>query len=293
MVGHNRWRQSAVRIAIRRAVARWLPPAQGEGLRVLVYHRVRPDADDPRSVTPARFKEHLLTLRDGGWQVVSLSTVLAHLDGTATLPPKAVLLTFDDGYADLYDWAAPILADLQMPACIFMLARYVGKCERTYSEANYPPAPFLTAAQLRDLRDAGIDIGSHGLSHVPLAFLSPKEAWQEVTLSKQLLSDLLGAEVRAFSYPWGRVGDFGSEHVEMVEQAGYAAAFTMLHGVNAPPMQRFLLRRCHVYPFDEPMTLRAIVEGRFDAWCLKNLPVRQWLRRLRKFPTPETKDGNS
>lgn len=287
------WRQSLVRVMLRRAAARWLPPAKANGLRVLAYHRVRPDADDPRSVTPALFRSHLTTLRDGGWRVVSLSTVLAHLNGNAPLPPKAVLLTFDDGYADLYEWAAPLLSEFQMPACIFMLARYVGKRGQTYSEAHYPEAPFLTAAQLRDLHRAGIEIGSHGLWHVPLALLTLKEAWKEVSLSKQLLSDLLGDEVRAFSYPWGRAGDFGQEHVTMVERAGYAAAFTMLHGVNLPPLQRFLLRRCHVYPFDDPVTFRAILEGRFDGWCLKNLPVRQWLRRLRKSPTHGTKVGKS
>lgn len=280
-------RQSLFRILLRKMAATCLPPNRvANGLRILVYHRVRPDADDPRSVTPQRFREHLSILK-AHWRVVSLDEVLAAVKGQRLLPEGAVLITFDDGYADLYDWAMPFLQEMHLPAIVFMLARYVGQVGRTYSEAKYPEAPFLSAAQLREMQRAGIEIGSHGLWHVPLITLPPKEAEREVTLSKAILSDLLGAPIRAFSYPWGRAGDFSDEHVAMVKRAGYEAAFTMLHGVNLPPFDPFRFRRCHVYPFDENGTFQAILEGRFDLWCLKNLPLwnrrKQWKRALKKF----------
>ncbi len=280
-------RQSPIRIFLRRLVAHCsLPHFVQGGLRVLVYHRVRPDADDPRSVTPQRFREHLMVLRDG-WRVVSLDEVLAAVQGKQPLPERAVLINFDDGYADLYDHAMPLLQEFQFPAVVFMLARYVGRVGRTYSEANYPEAPFLSAAQLREMQRAGIEIGSHGLWHVPLSHLPLKEAEKEVRLSKEILSDLLGTPVRSFSYPWGRAGDFFPEHVRMVEQTGYQLAFTMLHGVNRAPFDRFQMRRCHVYPWDDPKLFAAILEGRFDPWCLKNSPLwrrpKAWWRRLKKF----------
>ena len=283
-------RQSPLRIFLRQLVAHYFPPRSVVGgLRVLVYHRVRPDADDPRSVTPQRFREHLTVLRDDGWQVVGLDEVITAVQNNHPFPKRAVLISFDDGYADLYDYAFPLLQEFRFPAVVFMLARYVGRVGRTYSEANYPEAPFLTAAQLREMQRAGIEIGSHGLWHVPLAHLSSKEAEQEVQLSKEILSDLLGAPVRAFSYPWGRAGDFSEAHVRMVERAGYQLAFTMVHGFNPPPYERFRLRRCHVYPWDTVPLFTAILEGRFDGWCLKNSKLwqhpRRWLRRLRKSLT--------
>ncbi len=282
-------RQSPIRIFLRHLAGRYLPARIPKGgLRVLVYHRVRPDADDPRSVTPQRFREHLTVLKDK-WIVVSLDEVLEAVSGRQPLPERAVLITFDDGYSDLYEHAFPLLQEFGFPAVVFMLARYVGKIGRTYSEANYPEAPFLSAGQLREMKRAGIEVGSHGLWHVPLARLSPKEAEKEVRESKGILSNLLGMEVVAFSYPWGRAGDFSDEHVVMVKRAGYEAAFTMLHGINVPPFDRFRFRRCHVYPFDEDGTFQAILEGRFDLWCLKNSPLwskrRQWKRTLKKFLT--------
>lgn len=280
-------RQSRLRIGFRKLAAVCLPPQRAfYGLRVLTYHRVRPDADDPRSVTPIRFREHLSLLKDG-WRVVSLEEVLQALDGGAPLPERAVLITFDDGYADLYDYALPLLAEFGMPAVVFMLARYVGKVGRTYSEANYPEAPFLRASQLREMQAAGIEIGSHGLWHIPLSHLPQKEAEKEVFLSRQILSELLGRPVRSFSYPWGRAGDFTDEHVAMVAQAGYDIAFTMLHGFNAFPLDRFRMRRCHVYPFDDGQLFQAILEGRFDRWCLKNSALWQlpkcWWRRWKSL----------
>lgn len=286
-------RQSALRVWLRYTGAVCLPPRKVKGgLRVLTYHRVRPDADDPRSVTPQRFREHLQLLRTH-WRVVSLSEVLQAIEGNKPLPDRAVLLTFDDGYADLYEYALPLLQEFCCPAVVFMLARYVGKRGRTYSEAHYPEARFLSATQLREMRQVGIEIGSHGLWHVPLVSLTPQRAWEEISESKALLSDLLGEEVRAFSYPWGRAGDFSDEHVTMVAKAGYQIAFTMLHGINVPPFQRLTLRRCHVYPWDKKRTFLAILEGRFDGWCLKNSPLwnhrRQLLRQwLGKFPMSET-----
>lgn len=263
-------RQSPLRIWLRQAVAFCSPPKIVNGsLRVITYHRVRPDADDPRSITPQRFREHLTALKEN-WRVVNLDEVIAAIDGEKPLPERAVLITFDDGYADLYDYAMPLLSEFNFPATIFMLARYVGRIGRTYSEANYPEAPFLSASQLREMDKAGVEIGSHGLWHVPLSHLTLKEAEKEVCESKRLLSEILGKEIRAFSYPWGRAGDFKNEHVKMVARAGYQAAFTMLHGVNKPPFDRFKLRRCHVYPWDDRRLFKAVLEGRFDGWCLKN-----------------------
>lgn len=277
-------RQSPLRIWLRRIVAVYLPPRViNGGLRVLTYHRVRPDADDPRSITPQRFREHLTVLKEG-WRIVSLDEVLAAIEGDKPLPDKAVLITFDDGYADLYDYAMPLLSEFKFPAVVFMLARYVGRIGRTYSEANYPEAPFLSAMQLREMNEAGIEIGSHGLWHVPLSHLPLKEAEKEVRDSKQILSEILGKEVRAFSYPWGRAGDFSDEHVKMVARVGYRIAFTMLHGLNSPPFHRFRLRRCHVYPWDDASLFKAILEGRFDGWCLKNSVLwNQRKRLLRKL----------
>lgn len=282
-------RRSPLRIWLRYMGAVCLPPRSvNGGLRVLTYHRIRPDANDLRSISPQLFRRHLEILK-ANWNVISLDEVLAAARGEKPLPERSVLITFDDGYADLYRYAFPLLQEFGFKAVIFMLARYVGRVGRTYSEANYPEAPFLSIAQLREMSQEDIEIGSHGLWHVPLVHLPPKEAEEEVKESKRILSDLLGFEIRAFSYPWGRAGDFRKEHVAMVEDAGYEIAFTMLHGFNHLPFERFKMRRCHVYPWDVERTFNAVLEGRFDGWCLKNSVL--WNRRkelkklLRRFLT--------
>lgn len=289
------FRKSPVRIVGRRLVGRFFPtrPESRKGVRVLAYHRVRPDADDPRSLPPHLFRCHLEILKEEGWQVIGLGDLLRSLGDGMGLPERAILLTFDDGYADFYEFAAPIIQGEGMTATLFMLAGYIGRCARTYSEADYPKDQFLSAEQLRDLHRAGIEIGSHGLSHVPLAKLPFPEAEREIALSRDLLSDLLGAPVRAFSFPWGRRGDFLPRHILAVAAAGYEVAFTMLHGVNFPPLPRFFLFRCHVYPWDDPKTFRGILEGRFDRWCVKNWLVPRLREPGKPSPMSEGNGGRS
>jgi len=113
------FRKSSLRVWLRYMGAVCLPPRAVNGsLRVLTYHCVRPDADDLRSVTPKVFREHLEILK-AGWNVVSIDDVLAAIKGEKPLPERAVLITFDDGYADLYDHAIPLRSRIWLPSGCF------------------------------------------------------------------------------------------------------------------------------------------------------------------------------
>jgi peptidoglycan/xylan/chitin deacetylase (PgdA/CDA1 family) len=110
-------------------------------LTILAYHRVLPtDALESYpfdreliSATPAQFESQMLYLRRH-MHPVPLSAVLAHLEGSSVLPPAAVAVTFDDGFADTYRYAFPILKRYAIPATVFLTTGYVDSGEPFWFE---------------------------------------------------------------------------------------------------------------------------------------------------------------
>ncbi len=176
-----------------------------ESVAILTYHSLD-RSGSVISVDPRVFDRQMRSLADRGFVAVGLARLLAAWDERATLPPRAVALTFDDGCANFLDSAAPVLRELGFGATVFAVAGYLGKDNGWPGQSPaVPRLPLLGAGDLRDAVAEGFEVGSHSLNHRRLTDLTAAELEWEVFEPKRRLEDLLGRAVTTFAYPYGAI----------------------------------------------------------------------------------------
>ena len=205
---------------------------------ILMYHGVADVAEDPNllQVTPARFAQQMAWLQSRGLRGVGTGE-LAHAirEGRQR---GLVGITFDDGYTSVLDAALPELRRHGFGATVFVIA---GRLGGTNEWDEGPAWPLLTGEQVRELAAAGLEIGSHGTTHVRLAGLGPQQLAAEVAGSRAALTTLLGRPVRGFAYPYGSmdaaarqaVHDAGYQYACAVEAATAELGFMALPRIYA------------------------------------------------------------
>jgi peptidoglycan/xylan/chitin deacetylase (PgdA/CDA1 family) len=183
---------------------------------LLMYHSVAEYTEDPFlvTVTPQRFEQQMRWLARNGYRGTSVRELLAAVERREA--HRMVGLTFDDGYSDFATTVVPILERFGFNATVYVLADRVGG--HNDWESHGPRKPLMTLQQLRQVADAGFEIGSHGLRHVVLPEVRPDELTAEVAGSRELLENLTGHPVTGFTYPFGHVT---VREVEAVRAAGY------------------------------------------------------------------------
>jgi len=256
------------RVAVKRRLARGGAPWQG--LRILGYHRI---ADDPHDlcVAPAAFREQMLRVLDAGLTPIRLDRALELLAQPIT--GRYVCVTFDDGYRDNLEHAAPVLAELDIPATIFVPSAIIDGAA-VYDWFERPP-PALTWAEIAGLLEHGlIDVQAHTRTHVRLPHVDDQRAREEIVESKRDIERHLPYEVTSFCYP---AGLYGERELRLVREAGYRAAVTTDPGVNVGGRPLEQLRRTLVYWDDGPAEFAAKIDGLLDrppllrAWYYRRL----------------------
>jgi peptidoglycan/xylan/chitin deacetylase (PgdA/CDA1 family) len=204
---------------------------------ILMYHyiRVNPDPRDRvgynLSVTPDDFSRQMDWLEVNGYHPVTLEDLRGYVLGGSGLPSRPVVLTFDDGYRDLYSTAFPVLLRHQFKSVAYIVPGFLG------SPSN------VTADQVLEMEANGVEIGSHTVSHADLTRLSAGDLHREVFDSKAMLEALVGHPVLDFCYPAGR---FNDAVVKAVEAAGYLSATTTQPGTAHSAGDRFMWTRVRV-----------------------------------------------
>jgi peptidoglycan/xylan/chitin deacetylase (PgdA/CDA1 family) len=207
-----------------------------------MYHsvaRVPVPALRSLGVPPARLREQLGALRDAGYRLVGLSSALDLGE------PDVVALTFDDGYADFFDAALPVLAELDATATLYPAVGHLGGPAAWLGPHASAFGPLLSWTQLREVAASGIEIGSHGLLHQPLDVLPPTQLRREVADSRDRLMDELGQPVRSFCYPHGY---HGRAVRAAVAQAGYDNACEIGYRLSTVDGDRLAVPRLMATP---------------------------------------------
>jgi peptidoglycan/xylan/chitin deacetylase (PgdA/CDA1 family) len=208
---------------------------------VLCYHRFEDRPHDALAIAPAEFRAQMKQLKDAAIQVVSMKDLLAWRRGEKSISPKSAVITIDDGYVSGYSVAWPILKEYGYPFTMFIYTNYVGVGGKS-----------ITWAMLEEMRDAGIDIECHTVSHHDLRH-APKgqdyTAWlhNELYTSKDILEQKLGIKIVAFAFPYGTHNEVVRK---MAMDAGYQALFTVYGqhmGIDAPADQlgRYAVESMH------------------------------------------------
>ena len=208
---------------------------------VLCYHRFEDNPHDALAIAPAEFRAQMKQLKDAGIEVISMKDLMAWRREEKSIPPKSAVITIDDGYVSGYNVAWPILKEFGYPFTMFIYTNYVGVGGKS-----------ITWAMLEEMRDAGVDIESHTVSHRDLRH-GPKgqdyAAWlhNEIYTSKDILEQKLGIKIVAFAFPYGTHNEVVRK---MAMDAGYQALFTVYGqhmGIDAPADQlgRYAVESMH------------------------------------------------
>lgn len=226
-------------------------------MRILAYHAIADLGDDPRlaeyGVPPRLFEEQLDALTRSGWSFVGLDAVLAGLSEERELPRKALLLTFDDAYADLLEVACPIMAEHGLPGVVFAVAGQLGGTNEWDHRIRARPLDLLDADGLRAVEADGIEVGSHTVNHRPLTKVPEAELVEEIAGSATLLEQAGLPRPRTFSYPYG---EWSPEIAAVARDAGYAVSFTIEPGIVRGGADPHTLPRIEVHASDTPRRLR-------------------------------------
>ncbi len=209
----------------------WMPGAasaaemQGSVVRVpiLMYHyiRVNPNPQDrfgaDLSVTPQHFAQQMALLHANGFHTVTLDDLVAAIEQDAPLPSKPIILTFDDGYADFYSAAYPVLKEFGFKATSFVITGKAGR------------QGYLTWDEMGQMQASGLtQFESHTVDHVEMNRVSLAKAQYDLTQSKSDLQKHLGTRVSYFCFPSGR---FNTAVEDLMMQDGYLAGASTHPGV--------------------------------------------------------------
>lgn len=183
------------------------------GVPVLMYHSIGDEPNNDAVISKERFAEQMAFLHSKQYNPLTLDELYSYITAKKPLPPKPVVITFDDGYRDTYDVALPILKKYGFRSTMFIPAGDVGK--------------YLTWQQLREMKAAGMDIGSHSYTHRELDGLSREVQAAEITKAKELLDRELNQDTRWFCYPYGT---FNQTTKELLKANGITIAVTIKPG---------------------------------------------------------------
>lgn len=245
---------------------------------ILTYHSIS-EGDSPLQISPTIFARQMewLTASASVINFASLTDLMNHWGHFSHLPPRTVILTFDDGYADFYTHAAPVLLQHKLPATVFLPTSYLGRSNAWPGQPAWVrEEPLMTWDQVKELASAGIAFGSHTVTHPDLTKLSPAEVERELAESKLAIEQHTGTTVEHFCYPYGKwnpaVRDATLRH--------YRSACSTIAGTVRGTNDHRLLPRVDAHYVRDPRWFRAMFTRRFEAY----IASRRLVRRLRGQP---------
>jgi peptidoglycan/xylan/chitin deacetylase (PgdA/CDA1 family) len=224
-------------------------PERSVRVPVLTYHRVAPLSAvglTDLKVDPANFVAELSALSEGGYHTIHQAQLFDALYKGAALPPKPIIISVDDGYVDDVTRILPALQRFHMVATFFVITG------RTTEPG------FLSSAQIRELDQAGMDVGDHTAHHLDLRQLTPSELQSETAGSRQALDRIVGHPVYFFAYPFGA---FNDSVVAAVKDAGFSMAYTTAGGDTESTTAPLTMPRVHVGRSETPSGLLSELGG--------------------------------
>jgi peptidoglycan/xylan/chitin deacetylase (PgdA/CDA1 family) len=226
---------------------------------ILLYHHIGFSLKDETVyyVSPEAFDRQMNLLYQRGYKTISVELLAQAIRQGAELPPKPVLLTFDDGSETAYTTALPIMQRYGFKGVSYIVYNYVGITH------------YMNADQIRALYSAGWEIGSHGLSHKDLT-ARPDRQEDEIVQSRRQLESLLGVPVLSFAYPFGA---YDQSSLGYVHFAGYIAAMGLGNESIQAKENLFYLYRQAVRGTDDLRTFAARLPWREEQYDLPPVTI--------------------
>ena len=229
---------------------------------ILCYHHLDPDyhGDNEAIITPQKFREDMFALKNAGYTGIFFSDLVAYVEEGKALPNKPVIITLDDGYYSNYQYAYPILRELEMKATISVIGRSVGQITDSYSGS--PIIPHFNWDQAREMYQSGlVDIQSHsynmhgGSENEPpnrkgvLQKVNENDAEyikyliSDCQREKELIEKNVGNSVTVFFYPYGK---YTALSEKVLKGLGYKVTVILGDGISVVKRNNgnlFMLKR--------------------------------------------------
>ena len=217
---------------------------------VLLYHHIgipRTGSYPYLTVSSSHFRNQIRWLLDHRYRFITASEYLAFLRSDTELESKPILITFDDGYADLDENAFPILKEHRVSATIFVVTSQINGTNAWDKSRGWAHSfPLLSKERIQYWASHGMEFGAHSHTHTDLRTISKPQLEEEVLRSKQELETTLDRRIVSFAYPFGAY----NESVRDVVSKSFELAFTSNRGVNKKLTDRYQLRRTAPYRTD-------------------------------------------
>jgi peptidoglycan/xylan/chitin deacetylase (PgdA/CDA1 family) len=250
---------------------RWGTSPEGR-VPILMYHSVSGSRQENRHpyyqtvTTPEAFDCQMKLLRDNGYTVVSLHEAVTRIESSTRPAARTVVITFDDGFQDFYTNAFPILDKYGFSAAVFLPTAHVGEVARSFNGTEC-----LTWSQVRELQSAGIEFGSHTVTHPELKNLNTDDLRYELRGSKETIEERLGCPVTSFAYPYAfpeTDRSFRQKLRGILEESGYENGVSTILGTADRAGDRYFMKRLPVNTHDDSRLFRAKLDGAYD-WLHK------------------------
>ena len=206
-------------------------PAGEVRIPILLYHHVADPGETSRYfVSSQQFEKQISSLRSWGYTAIPISLLVQAIEGGADLPLRPVVITFDDGYRDVYQNALPVMERYGYTGTAYVIVKQIGV------------GGYMNTKQLKELVDRGWEVGSHSETHSNLRKTKTKLV-DEIFNSRLALEELLSTPVLSFSYPYGSANP---SLLKLVQQAGYQSGAGLGSTSRHTLKSRFYLSRLEV-----------------------------------------------
>lgn len=236
------------------------------------------------TLQPETFAKHMKLISDLGYTPLTIENYAQLVKNSSPLPEKPVIITFDDGFADFYDHAFPILQEFHFPATLFVVTNDIEGTSKWLKLEGEEDRRMLTWSQVSEIQKAGIECGAHSATHIHLDTAKPTIARQEIIRSKDVLEQKLGSLVHSMAYPYGH---YTKAVCHMVVEAGYSAACAVRNAMSHAQDDLFSLARITIYRKTDVARLRDLLTGKGLAFASQHehLWVTGWrqVRRVRQI----------
>jgi peptidoglycan/xylan/chitin deacetylase (PgdA/CDA1 family) len=204
------------------------------GIAVLMYHGIVSDENDisnPIHISKKTFEEQMAWLYENKYRTITLNEMLQFFE-RKQIPPKCVVLTFDDGYQSLLTNATPVLKSFNLFATLFLMTGAIG--EKSYTIFNSQNSSFpendppLNWSQLKDMTNACWNIEAHSRNHYIHNIISQDLLEKEMRGSKEDIEYHIHKKVEFYCYP---CGSYNTNCLKLLKKLGYKAAFSVHPGL--------------------------------------------------------------
>jgi peptidoglycan/xylan/chitin deacetylase (PgdA/CDA1 family) len=213
---------------------------------ILMYHSIARSTNPkfmPIAVSPASFAAQMAYLHQHSYTPINVIRLVRLLLQGSALPERPVVITFDDGFADFFTDALPVLQQYNFTATLYITTGFVGRTSLWLRHEEEAQRPILTWSQISEINACGIECGGHSHSHPQLDTLSLTKARDEIVRCKELLEDHLGQPVNSFAYPYGY---HSAATKRLVREAGYTSACAVGYAMSSMTSDHFALARLRV-----------------------------------------------